>query len=456
VGTGYANPDAPTQIANGVSTTTFSYDADGNVTQKTVDGTTTTYVWDYANRLTALGVGGATTTYAYDWAGNRVSQTATSTTWIYPFKWYSVASSTGSGAQFATTTDYVFNGDSLVATVDQQTASGNATGTAKTKYIHPDHLGSTNVVTDDTGAVVQTLDYYPYGGPRINSTSGNYSGAGRQYLNRFADQTSLDYLNARYYDPGRGQFLTEDPVFWSSGQNLFNPQSLNSYSYAEDNPITKKDPDGQAASLAGIISSLKSLVAQLQSFINSFISGGAGGNGSKGGSSSGSTVSGSGGGVVAPNVIPPSAFVSQWGLSDPYTACKRACDEMGLSSGQDPIITEKYGPDGKSIVPTPGTRLGLDVINARLREKLPITVGVYMGASDVGNANPATQHFVKVVGANADQKGQYYNFYDPGTHDEAKGTSPQNRLYVGPNNSLRGTSVYNQDTTTYTVTEVDP
>jgi hypothetical protein len=37
--TGYANPDAVTQIANGLSTTTFAYDNDGNVTQKTVDGT---------------------------------------------------------------------------------------------------------------------------------------------------------------------------------------------------------------------------------------------------------------------------------------------------------------------------------------------------------------------------------------------------------------------------------
>jgi hypothetical protein len=48
-----------TQIANGLSTTTFTYDNNGNVTQQTVDGTTTTYVYDYANRLTALGVGGA-------------------------------------------------------------------------------------------------------------------------------------------------------------------------------------------------------------------------------------------------------------------------------------------------------------------------------------------------------------------------------------------------------------
>jgi hypothetical protein len=33
------------------------------------------------------------------------SQTGTSTTFIYPFKWYSIASSTGTGAKYATTTD---------------------------------------------------------------------------------------------------------------------------------------------------------------------------------------------------------------------------------------------------------------------------------------------------------------------------------------------------------------
>jgi hypothetical protein len=60
----YANADAPTQIANGLSTSTFSNDE--NLTQKTVDGTNTTYVYDYANRPTALGVSGATTTYACD------------------------------------------------------------------------------------------------------------------------------------------------------------------------------------------------------------------------------------------------------------------------------------------------------------------------------------------------------------------------------------------------------
>src|SRR6516165_3177944 len=259
-GVTYANPDAVTQIANGLSTTTFTYDNNGNVTQKTTDGTTTTYVYDYANRLTALGVLGATTTYAYDAFGQRVLQTGTTTTYLYPFKWYSVASSTSSGAKFATTTDYVFNGESLVATVDQQTASGNATGTAKTRYIHPDHLGSTNVVTDENDNVVQTLDYYPYGATRVSV--GTSTNERRQFIGQFSDDAGLSYLQHRYYSPAQGQFISQDPVFWSQEQNLRDPQSLNSYSYAQDNPITSNDPDGKqtapldAAALGAIAASL--------------------------------------------------------------------------------------------------------------------------------------------------------------------------------------------------------
>jgi YD repeat-containing protein len=121
----YADPDAVTQIANGLSTTSLTYDADGNLAQKTVDGTSTTYLYDYANRLIALGTQGATTTFGYDAFGGRVLQTGTSTTTLYPFKWYSVASSTGTGAKYATTTDYVFNGDSLVATQDERGTAFN-------------------------------------------------------------------------------------------------------------------------------------------------------------------------------------------------------------------------------------------------------------------------------------------------------------------------------------------
>jgi RHS repeat-associated protein len=54
-------------------------------------------------------------------------------------------------------------------------------------------------------------------------------------------------LQARYYDGSKGEFLSEDPVFLADpkSQDLQNPQSLNSYSYANDNPNTKTDPTGK-------------------------------------------------------------------------------------------------------------------------------------------------------------------------------------------------------------------
>jgi hypothetical protein len=54
-------------------------------------------------------------------------------------------------------------------------------------------------------------------------------------------------MNARYQDPVRGQFINEDPVFLGNPkqQNLQDPQSLNAYSYSEDNPIVKEDQNGK-------------------------------------------------------------------------------------------------------------------------------------------------------------------------------------------------------------------
>jgi YD repeat-containing protein len=41
----YANPHAPTAYFNGMATTTYAYDANGNLTQSVISGTTTTYLW---------------------------------------------------------------------------------------------------------------------------------------------------------------------------------------------------------------------------------------------------------------------------------------------------------------------------------------------------------------------------------------------------------------------------
>src|SRR5215472_4909664 len=118
---------------------------------------------------------------------------------------------------------------------------------SSTRYFLPDHLNSTNVVTDASGSPIQILDYYPYGSTRVNPQFGTTFNEGKQYIGRYQDpETNLNYLQARYYDGSKGEFLSEDPVFWGtpSKQDLQNPQDLNSYGYAADNPINRSDPSG--------------------------------------------------------------------------------------------------------------------------------------------------------------------------------------------------------------------
>ena len=121
----------------------------------------------------------------------------------------------GGWCLYATSTNYLWLGDTLLATVDRKLYNGTATGTPITRYIHPDHLGSTNVVTDASGTVAQLLDYYPYGASRI-ATSTYPTNEKRQYIGQFADtQSSLDYLNARYYDGARDSLFQRTPHSWA-------------------------------------------------------------------------------------------------------------------------------------------------------------------------------------------------------------------------------------------------
>jgi len=215
-------------------------------------------MWDYLNRMLASGFNNSTTSYAYDEFGSRVMQTSTTSTTYYPNKYFSTMSTIVGSTTYATSTNYIWNGDTLLATIDQPMINGTATGTPITRYIHPDHLGSTNAVTDQNGNLMQLMDYYPYGATRI-ATSTYPTNEKRQYIDQFMDaQTGLDYLNARYYNSTQGQFISEDPMFLAIGnpnqiqqltqqqqaQLLANPQQLNSYSYSHDNPITSKDPQG--------------------------------------------------------------------------------------------------------------------------------------------------------------------------------------------------------------------
>ena len=70
---------------------------------------------------------------------------------------------------YATSTNYIWNGDTLLATIDQKLFNGTATGSPITRYIHPDHLGQHERRHRPERQSVQLLDYYPYGATRVST-----------------------------------------------------------------------------------------------------------------------------------------------------------------------------------------------------------------------------------------------------------------------------------------------
>lgn len=119
------------------------------------------------------------------------------------------------------------------------------------QYIHPDHLGGTAIVTNPQQKISELIDYYPFGSMRIDQQTGVYNEKRKFIGETYDSNTGLDYLNARYYDPQSGKFISQDPEFWNlSEEYLLDPQQLNSYSYSRNNPIILKDPLGLSSAIS--------------------------------------------------------------------------------------------------------------------------------------------------------------------------------------------------------------
>ena len=186
-----------------------------NKINSVTDTCTDTAVYDYDNRVTSIG----STTNVYDYTGQRVKKNST----IYIGKLYECNN--------GVCTKHIFAGS-------QRVASKKITDTGTdTNYYHTDHLGSSTVITNASGNKVQETYYYPFGETRVstgNATNYKYTGQEED------PETGLYYYGARYYDPIIGRFISADTIV----PNFADPQSLNRYSYVENNPLRYIDPTG--------------------------------------------------------------------------------------------------------------------------------------------------------------------------------------------------------------------
>jgi RHS repeat-associated protein len=237
---------------NRIASPGFAYDPAGNQTRAVIDnsGTGQQYRYDSANRLAQVADanGNVLATYAYG-AGNQrfVSVEGGVTKFFACDGGKIIAEYEASGANaLVWKTSYVYMGGQLLATT-------SGAGGTETRFHHPDRLG-TRLVTDAGGTVVSEQLSMPFGTmlPLTQTYGGENSyqhpTLGNPSKKRFtsydrSDTTGLDYAVNRFYSPQQGRFTQVDPIGMGSTE-LANPQSLNLYSYIENDPVISDDPSG--------------------------------------------------------------------------------------------------------------------------------------------------------------------------------------------------------------------
>jgi RHS repeat-associated protein len=106
----------------------------------------------------------------------------------------------------------------------------------QTRVVHTDALGSSVGVSDAIGAMPSKAAYEPFG-----LRSGNLAGVRAGFTGHDEDAgLGLVNMRGRMYDPRVGRFLTVDPVV----QSPLGSQSWNSYSYVQNSPLNFVDPSG--------------------------------------------------------------------------------------------------------------------------------------------------------------------------------------------------------------------
>lgn len=219
---------------------TISYDKNGNRTEDNQY----TYTWNADNQLIAITKKGGTNplaTYKYDDNGRRIEKVVNEkiTRFYYDGDSINPVYETDGNGNVLRSYTYSVNGLRLSMQTD-----------GKSYYYHYNSHGDVVALTDDNGNIVVKYTYDGWGNVQKQVGTGQedihnpFTYAG--YMQD--EETGLYYLIARYYNAQQGVFLSTDSY---PGQTE-DPVSQNGYSYSNNSPIAKIDPDGNNPLAAGI------------------------------------------------------------------------------------------------------------------------------------------------------------------------------------------------------------
>lgn len=228
----YNNLNQLTAWSGPAGSATYGYDADGNRTSSSLGSTT--YGYDDENRLVSTTQSGTNYQYVYDYRTRRVNRTegGAATTVVFSGG-VSIAEYSGTGA--SPTVEYLRGSDwggGVGGILYTLRGSGAATTMGVTHY---DGRGDVVAKTNGSGVLTYQASYEAFG-----KRSQEYgSTLDRQKANtKEEDPTGLMLEGLRYtcLDGGLRVFMTQDPAGMVDGPNL--------YTYVNQNPWTKFDPEG--------------------------------------------------------------------------------------------------------------------------------------------------------------------------------------------------------------------
>jgi RHS repeat-associated protein len=171
--------------------------------------------------------------YTYDPFGQRIKieKNDSANTKIYtPFKEFMRIVNKSGTYDFT----YIYQNDILVSRINPDGSK---------YFYYPDNLGSTSLITDNAGNSVENNFYGPFG-EIISGGKTDY----KLYTGQFKDSVCQYYYGARYYNPCLGSFTQPDQV-----TSVYNPQSLNHFSYVLNNPYVYIDKNGKNPILAAAL-----------------------------------------------------------------------------------------------------------------------------------------------------------------------------------------------------------
>ena len=204
----------------------YGYDAAGNMTASSG----VSFSYNAENQLTST----AGVTYTYDGDGKRIEKNNGTLYW-YGGGSDPIAESNLTGGNMD---EYIFFGGKRIA---------HRRSTGEIDYYAADHLGTSRIVVNSTGTILDDSDFYPFGGerPAIPPTSGNTF----KFTSKERDtESGLDNFGARYDSSTMGRFMSPDSFFKDS--HVGDPQSWNEYAYARNNPLRYVDPTGENATVS--------------------------------------------------------------------------------------------------------------------------------------------------------------------------------------------------------------